>query len=515
MARLENLGSFHFFFTLSCADQRWTENFTSILSQEGLNISFERAVPVGQGPLSYMPDKVLVNGEPLEEYLAHRNLKKDIREHILAVTRNFDHRVDCFMKRIVMQNNMMNVQYFNYRVEFQMRGAAHVHGVLWLEVARLEKIFPGINEVFTKLEHGRLLSEDEHKVASLFIDSFITCSTDNEVRDIVSEVQYHHHTKSCRKHGNFCRFGYPKFPSDETIVAQPLDRNKFPSEKALKDEQKRLREVLTQVKEVLEYYDDLIRSEVMTIEELEDVTLDDILIQAGISKLTYREALSVSVKGTCVVLKRRPCEFNTNNYNREWIKAWNGNMDLQVCLDPFAVSTYITDYYTKDESGTTKFLMEAAKECRGKERSEQLRYMTNTFLTHRQMGESEAHYRMLPHLHLSESNIGCVFLASGEPEDRSRFVYKVRDPDKLVEDIEDEDEVDEPSNSKGPSNLIKLPGREGFYREAPSKIDKYENRPDYLRPMCLAQFVMCFDTLSVKEGKKRVYKDGMSFSKSE
>ena len=73
--------------------------------------------------------------------------------------------------------------------------------------------------------------------------------------------------------------------------------------------------------------------------------------------------------------------MNINNYNPEWIKAWNGNMDLQVCLDSFAVSTYITDYYTKDESGTTKFLMEAAKECRGKERSEQLHFGSTSIVT--------------------------------------------------------------------------------------------------------------------------------------
>ena len=133
--------------------------------------------------------------------------------------------------------------------------------------------------------------------------------------------------------------------------------------------------------------------------------------------------------------------MNINNYNQEWIKAWNGNMDLQVCLDPFAVATYITDYYTKDESGVTKFLVEAAKATRGMERSQQLRYLSNTFLTHRQMGESEAHYRMLPHLHLSESNIGCVFLASGEPQDRSRLVYPVKqgEGDKLVEEGENDE----------------------------------------------------------------------------
>ena len=38
-AKLENLGPFTFFFTLSCADMRWAENFTSLL--EGHKVTFE------------------------------------------------------------------------------------------------------------------------------------------------------------------------------------------------------------------------------------------------------------------------------------------------------------------------------------------------------------------------------------------------------------------------------------------------------------------------------------------
>ena len=98
----------------------------------------------------------------------------------------------------------------------------------------------------------------------------------------------------------------------------------------------------------------------------------DVLQLAKVTPEEYVRVLKESGrKGINVVLARDIDEQFMNNYNPEWIKAWNGNMDLQVCLDPFAVSTYITDYYTKDESGATKFLMEAAKECRGKERSEQ------------------------------------------------------------------------------------------------------------------------------------------------
>ena len=40
LAKLENLGSFQFFFTLSCADMRWKENFAAILRDKGLNIHY-------------------------------------------------------------------------------------------------------------------------------------------------------------------------------------------------------------------------------------------------------------------------------------------------------------------------------------------------------------------------------------------------------------------------------------------------------------------------------------------
>lgn len=48
-----------------------------------------------------------------------------------------------------------------------------------------------------------------------------------------------------------------------------------------------------------------------------------------------------------------------NNSNPEWIKAWNANMDMQICLDCYAVITYITDCYMKDESGTIEHIRKA------------------------------------------------------------------------------------------------------------------------------------------------------------
>ena len=67
------------------------------------------------------------------------------------------------------------------------------------------------------------------------------------------------------------------------------------------------------------------------------------------SKVTreeYNEALRVSKKGKVIILKRTVKELWVNNYNPEWIRAWNGNMDVQLCLDFFAIVTYITGLAT-------------------------------------------------------------------------------------------------------------------------------------------------------------------------
>ena len=40
MAKLDNLGPFQFFFTLSCADRLWEENFTAVLEEQNIKIKF-------------------------------------------------------------------------------------------------------------------------------------------------------------------------------------------------------------------------------------------------------------------------------------------------------------------------------------------------------------------------------------------------------------------------------------------------------------------------------------------
>ena len=92
-------------------------------------------------------------------------------------------------------------------------------------------------------------------------------------------------------------------------------------------------------------------------------------------------------------MKRVVDEIYVKNYNPEWIRAWNGNMDLQVCLDYHAVITYITDYYSKNESGTMNFLKQAARDNSHKDRTGLMRLLSQVFLTNRRNGECEANYK--------------------------------------------------------------------------------------------------------------------------
>ena len=145
---------------------------------------------------------------------------------------------------------------------------------------------------------------------------------------------------------------------------------------------------------------------------IKKIRLDFVLTQSGIEGLTfkirndiYEKALGLSSKGYTVWIKRDVEEIYTNNYNAEWIKAWNGNMDLKPCFDYFAIITYITDYYMKDESGTVGVMKEALQNSQDESLKKKMNIVKNAFLTSRQAGESEIYYKLLPQLHLSHSNI--------------------------------------------------------------------------------------------------------------
>merc|ERR1711884_542142 len=100
------------------------------------------------------------------------------------------------------------------------------------------------------------------------------------------------------------------------------------------------------------------------------------------------------------------------------ILAWNANMDIQLVVDPYAIISYIASYMNKDETQTTPFLREALHASAGKTAKEKLKALKEAYLSHRQVGASEAVYKIIPSFKLKDSNITCVFVATGFPKNR-------------------------------------------------------------------------------------------------
>ena len=138
------------------------------------------------------------------------------------------------------KENPMNIKLYNYRIEFQSRGAAHVHGVLWVEFDKKFTIDLDnqlIKSAFQNFRNDCPLTSDEENEIIKYVDAFISCTSDpeeikpllrrecgnkdaiaNRVATIAKEVNRHRHSKSCRKYGVSCIFHYPKLPSRKTLI---------------------------------------------------------------------------------------------------------------------------------------------------------------------------------------------------------------------------------------------------------------------------------------------------------
>ncbi len=68
-----------------------------------------------------------------------------------------------------------------------------------------------------------------------------------------------------------------------------------------------------------------------------DLSLDELLVKAGVEYDTYSKALETSTGGNVVILKREPSECCVNNYNAPVMLASQASMDLQFVLNALPV----------------------------------------------------------------------------------------------------------------------------------------------------------------------------------
>ena len=360
-----------------------------------------------------------------------------LEDNVLDVTKNFNHRVSSFRKNILMapQSPLM-VQYYQDRTEFQARGHGHIHGCAWSNFEELEKIHSGLKLTFLKLKQNKVLTNLDKICLIKFINRTVTCTLSAEkielfglsrkrakkILKMVKKVNIHNHTKSCKKYSDECRFIFPRFPCRYTIIAQKHPEEMSDEEKAsfwinidmflqaMKDAlvslvefDMELEDLLSNVfsdfkienedghktivvsignKKAIFSYNDVIdtASFLSGTEQCEEDKLSEHLMSA-----VYHYCLTFCRYGTRVILQRDVCEIFVNNYNPHWMEAWNGNMDLQICLDYFSIITYMTDYVTKPETKTTEALKQVKKIKEQEKASlkDLMQALIHTYLTHR------------------------------------------------------------------------------------------------------------------------------------
>jgi hypothetical protein len=109
--------------------------------------------------------------------------------------------------------------YFS-RLEFQMRGSPHSHGLYWVKDA------PTYDED----------DEESESACVEFIDKFITCERceEGKMKELIG-YQLHKHSHTCKKGmrggDDDCRFGFPKPPMQTTRILTPFPKNFDPNAK--------------------------------------------------------------------------------------------------------------------------------------------------------------------------------------------------------------------------------------------------------------------------------------------
>ena len=158
------------------------------------------------------------------------------------------------------------------------------------------------------------IDENEDSEAVEFIDKYITCALPDatkypEMSNLVKKVQTV--TTTCKeKKGVACRFNAPLAPSNKTRI--------------IRSEEKIDETIVNQSKKLIEK----VLSYIVTISDLSDVTLSQILEDCGVTAEQHDNTLGCVEKKVSMLYKRKPSEVNIGPYNTVILNLLKANMNL-------------------------------------------------------------------------------------------------------------------------------------------------------------------------------------------
>ena len=340
----------------------------------------------------------------------------------VVVAKHFQYRVETFFTEVLLTqaNPLGKIVHYALRIEFQMRGSPHLHGLIWTS------------------DCPKLTHESRQDYVD-FIDSHVQAylphaEADPELYDLVATYQKHNHSKTCRKYRNIpCRFHFGQFFTRRTIVAEPLSEELEEHIKCnmLEKRNKILSLVKEQIYKVLNpnnpEYDP-------------SKTEEQFLSSLGITEEQYYWALSVSHDSDFDLHLKRPLDSCfINNYFVAGVKGFRANVDLQPVFNHYKCVTYVCSYFTKDETECSQAIAQGAKEATALNLPvrDSLKKIGAAFLSTREVSSQECVYRCLPELWLRKVFPKTVFVSTDLPEKRVRVTKSQQELDELDGDSTD------------------------------------------------------------------------------
>lgn len=293
---------------------------------------------------------------------------------------------------------------FFYRVEFQQRGAPHIHSLLWLADSN-GKPAPRLNK------------DDQNEQECVdFIDSVLTASRkpdDADLANLVETYLQHNHTFTCNKgtkkktfcvkadqgHGKndgkikegeldvcLCRFDFPRFPMKETRILHPPSENELGKARFL----------YWKIKSFLcrqLHKDNKARREAFL-----QLTYDAFLAELGLTHDEYVLGVRGSLKKGSSVFPKRECnDVFTTTYNKELLFLHRANMDFAFITDGYACASYVTGYLLKAEKSQSVLLKQISDEAAKNHYNldKKLKNLQKGLDQGREVGIQEAFYRVL------------------------------------------------------------------------------------------------------------------------
>ncbi|KAM7313248.1 uncharacterized protein ISCGN_003126 [Ixodes scapularis] len=349
-AMIRQLGKPTAFLTLSASEMHWpdlVQLFQRLRLKPG-----EIEVPLEQMNSIYRAQ--LVNDDPVVCAIYFDRLVRVI----LNILRNT--RVSPFRPYIV-------VDYFK-RIEFQHRGSAHAHILLWLHNApneELSMLMPQTLEmanVLLSIDNGCLKRE---------------------------RTQVHQHTHTCYKHNTTrCRFNAPFMPVDECMVVMP-----FPT--VDNEAQKK------KIESLLNKYEAMHQA----LETTNYDSMEQFWEHHGVADKA--EYISVLRAGT-------PCAT---------IMLPRSVQQKGMILDTYACAAYMVEYVNKANRGMSNLnraVQEIVKEKGDMAYSQALRHLGVKMLNAIELSAQEAAWCLL-NQDMSEASRKVVFVNSAWPEERTRI----------------------------------------------------------------------------------------------